>query len=61
LVSRNDKPAYQQPIDSVTFESDRNAGKQPESIASIYAVFDRGNGKYSQELKKKPSFQLGQK
>jgi valyl-tRNA synthetase len=31
------KPAYQQ-IDSVTFESDRNAGKQPESIASFYAV-----------------------
>jgi valyl-tRNA synthetase len=34
------KPAYQQP-DSITFESNRNACNL--SIASIYAVLDRGN------------------
>jgi valyl-tRNA synthetase len=45
------KPAYQQPIDSVTF--DRNAGKQPESIASFYAVLTEEIWQWLQELKKK--------
>jgi hypothetical protein len=54
LVSGDDKTCLPTTNDSVTFESDRNAGKQPESIASFYAVLTEEICKFwLQELKKK--------
>jgi valyl-tRNA synthetase len=37
------KPAYQQPIDSITFAKAIEMLENNKSIASIYAVLDRGN------------------